>query len=84
MFETGRMLLTDELLFRYKRCRRRTFLDVYGNVTCRQEKDFLGILREERELHNQKVLQYYNLKVEQPRLWGKGITKNWRQLLHNL
>lgn len=70
------MLLTDELLFRYKRCRRRTFLDVYGNVTSsRQEKDFLGILREERELHHQKVLQYYNLKVEQPRLWGERDNK---------
>ncbi|HIK38658.1 MAG: TM0106 family RecB-like putative nuclease [Geminocystis sp.] len=70
------MLLTDELLFRYKRCRRRAFLDVYDSLTTvREEKDFLGILREERELHSQKALQYYNLEAEKPRLRGERDNK---------
>ncbi len=42
------MLLTDELLLNYKRCRRRTYLDFYGDGSHKKtEKDFIRKLREE-------------------------------------
>ena len=51
------MLLTDELLLYYKRCRRRAFLDIYGDPTQQdQEQDFLLKLRQDSFAHQQAVL----------------------------
>jgi uncharacterized protein len=51
------MLLTDELLLNYKRCQRRTFLDVCGDPSDReQDKDFLLKLRRENRTHIDRVL----------------------------
>ncbi len=51
------MLLTDELLLNYKRCQRRTFLDVCGNPQNREpDKDFLLKLRRENRAHIDRVL----------------------------
>jgi uncharacterized protein len=51
------MLLTDELLLYYKRCRRRAFLDLYGDPTQQdQEQDFLLKLRQDSRTHQQVVL----------------------------
>lgn len=51
------MLLTDETLLHYKRCRRRTFLDLYGDPTQQDpEQDFLLKLRQDSLAHQQAVL----------------------------
>ena len=51
------MMLTDELLLYYKRCRRRAFLDVYGDSSLQdQEQDFLLKLRQDSRAHQQAVL----------------------------
>jgi predicted RecB family nuclease len=68
------MLLTDELLLNYKRCQRRTFLDIYGNVDYRQvEKEFLAKLRRENRTHVQKILTDLNLDYQQVR----AEEQNW-------
>ncbi|MFB8792581.1 MAG: TM0106 family RecB-like putative nuclease [Potamolinea sp.] len=51
------MLLKDELLLYYKRCRRRAFLDIYGDYTQQErEQDFLLKLRQDSRTHQQAVL----------------------------
>jgi uncharacterized protein len=51
------MLLTDDLLLYFKRCRRRTFLDIYGELTQQDpEQDFLLKLRQDSHTHRQAVL----------------------------
>lgn len=51
------ILLTDDLLLYYKRCRRRAFLDIYGDPTQKdQEQDFLLKLRQDSRAHQQAVL----------------------------
>jgi predicted RecB family nuclease len=51
------MLLKDELLLYYKRCRRRAFLDIYGDYSQQErEQDFLLKLREDSRAHQQAVL----------------------------
>ncbi len=62
------MLLTDESLLQYKRCTRRTFLDVRGNLQLKEpEKDFVGKLRAEKKAHALRVLQDFNLDYQQPK-----------------
>ena len=52
------ILLTDESLLYYKRCRRRAFLDLYGDPTQQdQEKDFLLKLRQDSRAHQRAVLE---------------------------
>jgi predicted RecB family nuclease len=69
------MLLTDELLLNYKRCQRRTFLDIYGSVSERQvEKEFLAKLRRENRTHIQKILTELNLDYQTVR----SDEKDWR------
>ena len=51
------MLLTNDLLLYYKRCRRRAFLDIYGDLSSQdQEQDFLRKLRRDSQTHQQAVL----------------------------
>lgn len=51
------MLLTDDLLLNYKRCKRRAFLDIYGDLNLQeQEQDFLKKLRRDSHTHQQAVL----------------------------
>ncbi|HEY9673456.1 MAG TPA: TM0106 family RecB-like putative nuclease [Waterburya sp.] len=51
------MLITDELLLYYKRCRRRVFLDVYGDSTQQDpEQDFLLKLRQDSWAYRQAIL----------------------------
>lgn len=52
------MLLTDELLLNYKRCQRRSYLDVYGDWGKKNpERDFVQKLRQESNNHIQTVLE---------------------------
>ena len=52
------MLITDRLLLNYKRCNRRTFLEIYGDRQKRDpEKDFLIKLKRENITHITNVIQ---------------------------
>jgi uncharacterized protein len=62
------MLLTDESLLKYQRCRRNTFLDFYGNQEEKSpDKDFCQQLKQEKILHAQQVLKHYQLPYHEPR-----------------
>lgn len=50
------MLITDDLLLYYKRCRRRVFLDVYGDLTQQDpEQDFVLKLRQDSLTYRQAI-----------------------------
>jgi uncharacterized protein len=58
--------LTDEILFNYQRCRRRAFLDLYGDSEQRDApSDYLLKLRQDSQEHQLAVIQ--NQPVYQPR-----------------
>ncbi len=70
------MLLTDNLLLNYKRCNRRTYLEVYGNPQQRDpDKDFLLKLKKENQLHIDNVVKSRSLYYEQPQA-SRG---DWQQ-----
>ncbi|MDJ0679214.1 MAG: TM0106 family RecB-like putative nuclease [Xenococcaceae cyanobacterium MO_167.B52] len=61
------MLLTDQLLLNYKRCRRRTYLEVYGNRAEKDpEKEFLLKLKKENQLHITSTLESLLLPYQKP------------------
>jgi uncharacterized protein len=61
------MLITDHHLLNYKRCNRRTFLEVYGSLEHRDpEKDFLVKLKRENQTHIANVITTRNLDYHQP------------------
>ncbi len=61
------LLLTDNLLLNYKRCSRRTFLDLYGNPQEKDPaKDFLLKLQRENASNIRRVLQERSLLYQQP------------------
>jgi predicted RecB family nuclease len=48
------IILTDELLLNYKRCSRRTYLEVYGSHQQKDpQKEFLLKLKKENKQHIQ-------------------------------
>jgi len=68
------MLLTDELLLNYKRCRRRTFLEVYGSYQDKEPtKEFLLKLKRENKHHIDTVLRERSLVYQQP----EAKKKDW-------
>lgn len=74
------MLLTDELLLNYKRCRRRAFLDIYGDPQEQdQEQDFLLKLRQDSRTHQQAVLaSMSHQSPDYPRRdWEAGAKATW-------
>jgi predicted RecB family nuclease len=61
------MLISDHLLLNYKRCNRRTFLEIFGNPQDRDPaKDFLHKLRRENQTHMRNVIEERSLKPHQP------------------
>jgi uncharacterized protein len=71
------MLITDELLLHYKRCPRRSFLNIYGNDLEKDcEKDFLLKLKQESENHSQKVLARHYPVYHQP----QASREDWQGL----
>lgn len=69
------MILTDGLLLNYKRCRRRTYLDVHGDQQQRDiEKEFLLKLGRESQTHIKNVLQSRSILSEKPSV----SRRNWR------
>ncbi|MEM6599686.1 MAG: hypothetical protein AAF635_16230, partial [Cyanobacteria bacterium P01_C01_bin.69] len=48
---------TDHMLFHYRRCRRRTYLDTYGNPTDKDPpSDYFTKLRQDSAEHRQAIL----------------------------
>ena len=69
------MLITDHLLLNYKRCNRRTFLEIYGNPQQKDpEKDFLLKLKREHQTHISNVIKARALDYHQP----KVAQKDWQ------
>ncbi|MDJ1181779.1 TM0106 family RecB-like putative nuclease [Roseofilum casamattae] len=69
------MLLTAQLLLNYQRCRRRAFLDVYGDDGQRDPpSDYLRKLRQDSSAHQQAMLASY--AYDKPRYsqdnWQEG------------
>ena len=67
--------MTAELLLHYQRCKRRAFLDAYGNLRVRDSpSDLLLKLQQDKQTHQQRVLQEQT--YEQPqypkRDWEAG------------
>ncbi|MGF1588450.1 MAG: TM0106 family RecB-like putative nuclease [Pleurocapsa sp.] len=61
------MLISDHLLLNYKRCNRRTFLEIYGNPHQKDPvKDFLVKLKRENQTHIRNVIQSRSLLPQQP------------------
>ena len=74
------MILTDELLLNYKRCRRRTYLDVHGNPQQRDpEKEFLLKLRRESQTHIKNVLLARSIVYQKPLVSRRNWSLNARQ-----
>ncbi|NES20451.1 MAG: TM0106 family RecB-like putative nuclease [Symploca sp. SIO3E6] len=74
------MLLTDELLLDYKRCRRRAFLDIYGDPSEQEQpQDFLLKLRQDSLAHKKAVLALApHQKPNYPdRDWKAGAQATW-------
>ncbi len=67
------LLITDDLLLNFKRCRRRAFLDVYSDRSqADREKDFLLKLRQEHRLLQEAVLAEFD--YQQP----NALDKDWQ------
>ena len=65
------MLITDHLLLNYKRCNRRTFLDIYGDITRKDlEKDFLAKLKRENQTHINNVIKDRWLDAQKDNLFS--------------
>ncbi|MEC4982486.1 MAG: TM0106 family RecB-like putative nuclease [Oscillatoria sp. PMC 1068.18] len=67
------LLITDDLLLNFKRCRRRAFLEVYGDKSQTDpEKDFLLKLRQEHRLLQEAVITGSN--YQQP----NALSQDWQ------
>jgi predicted RecB family nuclease len=76
------MLITDELLLNYKRCRRRTYLEVYGNPAQKDpEKEFLLKLKRENYQHIRSVLQARGQICQRPEVSRQNWQLNTQQTL---
>ena len=61
------MLISDHLLLNYKRCNRRTFLEIFGNSHHRDpDKDFLLKLKRENRTHIRQVLAARSIEPQYP------------------
>jgi uncharacterized protein len=76
------MLITDELLLNYKRCPRRTYLEVYGNPAQKDpEKEFLLKLKRENYQHIRSVLQAREQICQRPEVSRQNWQLNTQQTL---
>ena len=74
------MILTDELLLNYKRCSRRTYLDLHGNPKQRDaEKEFLLKLKRESQAHIKKVLLARSIVYQKPSVSRRNWSLNAQQ-----
>ncbi|WP_263971601.1 TM0106 family RecB-like putative nuclease [Leptolyngbya ohadii] len=64
--------LTDDLLFNFQRCRRRPFLDVYGDRSLQDPpSDYLLKLKQDSQTHQQEIL------LEQPAVKPNYSAGDW-------
>ena len=76
------MLISDHLLLNYKRCNRRTFLEIYGNPQHQDpEKDFLLKLKRENQTHIHNVIAARSLACHQPSASRREWQLNAQQTL---
>ena len=69
------MIISDHSLLNYKRCNRRTFLEVYGDREYRDaDKDFLLKLKRENQTHIKNVIAARSLEPQQP----QAPRRNWQ------
>lgn len=74
------MLISDHLLLNYKRCNRRTFLEIFGNLQERDPaKDFLLKLKRENQTHMRNVIEARSLKPHQPQASRRDWQLNTKQ-----
>ena len=74
------MILTDELLLNYKRCNRRTYLDLHGNPQQRDaDKEFLLKLRRESQTHIRNVLLARSIVYQKPSVSRRNWSLNAQQ-----
>ncbi|MDY7013543.1 MAG: TM0106 family RecB-like putative nuclease, partial [Cyanobacteriota bacterium] len=75
------MLLTDDLLLDYKRCQRRAFLNVYGQIEQKTpEREFLLKLQRENQKQISEILagQHYWKPEFASRDWQAGAEQTWQ------
>ena len=76
------MLISDHLLLNYKRCNRRTFLEIYGDLQNKEpEKDFLNKLKRENQAHVNKVIEVRSLFPKQPQASLRNLLSNTQQTI---
>ena len=76
------MLISDHLLLNYKRCNRRTFLEIFGDRSRRDlEKDFLIKLKRENQVHIRNVIESQVLEPQQPQAARRDLQLNAQQTL---
>ena len=76
------MLISDRLLLNYKRCNRRTFLEIYGNLEDREpEKDFLNKLKQENQIHIQQVIEARHFAPQSPIASRRDLALNTQQTI---
>ena len=74
------MLISDHLLLNYKRCNRRTFLEMYGDRQHRDaDKDFLLKLKRENQTHIKNVIAAKSLEPQQPQASRRDWQLNAQQ-----
>lgn len=72
--------ISDHLLLNYKRCNRRTFLEIHGDVQQKDpEKDFLQKLKRENQTHIRNVIEQQSLDPQQPRASRRDWQLNAQQ-----
>ena len=76
------IVLTDELLLNYKRCHRRTYLEVYGSPEKKDpQKEFLLKLRKENKQHIENFLQERSLDPQQPQVATRDRVLRYRETI---
>lgn len=76
------IIISDHLLLNYKRCNRRTFLEIHGDAPQKNpEKDFLVKLRRENRNHFRNVIQSRSLVPQQPQASRRDWQLNAQQTI---
>ena len=76
------MLISDQLLLNYKRCNRRTFLEIHGLPQHKEpDKDFLLKLKRENKAHIRKVISARSLSCARPQASRRDRQLNTAQTI---
>ena len=74
------MIISDHSLLNYKRCNRRTFLEIYGDREHRDaDKDFLLKLKRENQTHIRNVIEAKSFEPQQPQASRRDWQLNAQQ-----